>query len=137
MGYRNYYFGTLLGTHHETKTRGRLFEEGDHVALQERHGETVSFWRPRSFSLSAERWPPAVDPEPVVAAPAPAPEPEPLPEPADLAVAAPPHPLRYKVADRVNLALKFALGPAHGAVKKSILLSRKVSLRRHEPGRSR
>jgi GT2 family glycosyltransferase len=136
MGYRNYYFGTLLGTHHETKTRGRLFEEGDHIALQERHGETISFWRPRSFSLAPEIWPPVIEresivPEPVVI------EPAHSPEPAEVSSAPLPHPLRYKVADRVNLALKFALGPAHGALKKSILLSRYRSLAPRDPSRSR
>jgi GT2 family glycosyltransferase len=132
MGYRNYYFGTLIGTHHETKTRGRLYEEGDHVALQERHGQTISFWRPRSFARAPEIWPPAIEPEPVAI------EPAPPREPAEVSIAAGavPHPLRYKVADRLNQTLKFAIGPAHGALKKSILLSRKPLLRRRDPSRS-
>jgi GT2 family glycosyltransferase len=135
MGYRNYYFGTLLGTHHETKTRGRLCEDSDHVALHERNGQTISFWRPRSFSRSEGTWPPLI--EPVPAPVLVVPEPQPEPSTIAVAVAATPHPLRYKVADRLNHAVKLALGPAHGALKKSILLSRSASRTRRDTSRSR
>ena len=135
MGYRNYYFGTLLGTHHETKTRGRLSEDSDHVALHERNGRTICFWRPRSLALSHATWPPAIDPGPCSSSPNLRRSRPRLSS--QLAIAPLPHPLRYKVADRLNHAVKLALGPAHGALKKSILFSRKCLPHPARPSRCR
>jgi GT2 family glycosyltransferase len=119
-GYRNYYFGTLVGVHHESRTRGRASEEAEFVALHERHSQTFAYWRLRNLSFTLHHtWPLiAVPPEALAAPPALAAVQHhvlPLPPPA--------LPLRYKVADRLNHALKAVLGPVHHVVKKGVLFS--------------
>jgi GT2 family glycosyltransferase len=93
LGMRNHYFGTLVGTHHESKSRGRISEELEFLALHDRHARVISHWKLRGFRLSLERWPP----EPGVVPP---PDPQTIP-------------LRYKLADRINAVLKRVLGPVH------------------------
>jgi GT2 family glycosyltransferase len=118
LGLRNHYFGTLVGTHHESKTRGRVSEELERLALHDRHAEVISHWKLRGFHLSLESWPPEPAPEPdvVVAAPA-----------------APPIPLRYKVADRINDVLKRVAGPVHELLRAGIVRYRQARGKRSVP----
>ena len=54
MGFRNYYYGTLFGTHYESKTRRRVPEECEFLALHQRHAQVISDWKaPRVQSLPA------------------------------------------------------------------------------------
>jgi GT2 family glycosyltransferase len=105
-GLKNHYFGTLVGRHYESKSRGRTIEDAEYTALHERHGAALSRWMLRDLSYS------------VLPAPLPRdadrdagrrePEPQPLP-------------LRYRIADGVNDTLKFALGPAHRFVRSAVV----------------
>ena len=47
-GYRNYYFGSLEGIHHESISRGFAIEEIEFTRLHERHGQIIASWRPGS-----------------------------------------------------------------------------------------
>jgi GT2 family glycosyltransferase len=107
-GLKNYYFGTLVGRHFESRSRGRSIEDAEFTALYERSGAVLSRWRLRDLSYS-------VLPAPLLRIAAKGVRPgEPAPQP-------PPHPvpLRYRVADSVNAALKIALGPAHRFVRSA------------------
>jgi hypothetical protein len=124
MGYKNFYFGTLVGTHHESKSRGRTSEEYEFLALHARHAQVISDWKLRGFTLSLQSWTSPVAPAPA-SEETPELEPEPSPGPIRPDAPAPaPIPLRYKVADRLNHALKLILGPAHSVLKTLILRSR-------------
>lgn len=132
-GYRNYYFGSLSGLHHESKSRGRVAEDVEFAALHERHGATFAAWRLRNLRLTRHHaWPMRIQPW-EYPPPPPSPEaiahaaylnalaalqapPVPEPEPAPL-------PLRYRVADRVNLVLKTGFGPLHGLLRRGTLAS--------------
>jgi O-antigen biosynthesis protein len=104
-GLRNYYFGTLVGRHFESKSRGRTIEDAEFTALYERCGAALSRWRLRDLSYS-------VLPAPLLRIADQDVRPgEPAPQPL---------PLRYRVADGVNAALKIALGPAHRFVRSAI-----------------
>jgi len=121
MGWRNFYFGTLVGTHYESKTRRRVSEECEFLALHSRHAEVISHWKLRGFTLSLQAWPAALEPAPV-------PEVQTSAGPVVaqvLATGPSPLPLRYKVADRVNQALKLLLGPVHSVLKGGILHGRR------------
>jgi GT2 family glycosyltransferase len=130
-GLRNHYFGTLVGTHHESKTRGRASEELELLALHDRHAEVISHWKLRGFHLSLESWPR---------------EPEPAAEPPSHALADPvgaesvptptasPMPLRYKVADRVNDVLKRVPGPVHWLLRAGIDCCRRTRRKPSVPG---
>ncbi len=114
-GYRNYYFGTLMGIHHEGKSRGYCHEEPELAALHERHGKTFAYWRVRYLSHSMDHlWPMLA---PALPAP-PAPPPQIIEVPVVLPL--PPKPVRYKVADKLNSGLK-RLGPIHRAAKLAVL----------------
>ncbi len=112
-GFRNYYFGTLEGTHGESKTRGRSAEDVEFTTLHERHGRTFADWRLRNLAYADHyTWPlVGVSPEALI------PKPEPIPSPA------PPLPLRYRVVDRANGALKLALGPLHRVLRNGLVVS--------------
>jgi GT2 family glycosyltransferase len=118
MGWRNFYFGTLVGTHHESKTRRRASEECEFLALHSRHADVISHWKLRGFTLSLQDWPALPEPAPLPTVEAQASTAPPL-------TAVPPLPLRYKLADRVNQALKRFLGPAHAVLKGGILHGRR------------
>lgn len=106
-GYRNYYFGTLSAVDHSADPGfAPIDREFERAALWERHARTLSAWRLRMLVHT---------PEPIW----------PLPSAVPLAAvveAMPPFvlPVRYKVADKVNTGLKFALGPFHGWVKRGM-----------------
>jgi hypothetical protein len=112
QGYHNFYYGTLLGTHHETKSRGWNNEDYENVALHARHAQVISSWKLRGYTVSLQSWPPAaasaVAPLTVTQAEADVPPP--------IAI-----PLRYKLADRMNVALKRTLGPFHSPLKGAVL----------------
>ena len=95
-GLKNYYFGTLLGLHYEMKTRGRCHEDVEYVAVSERYGHVFSHWMLRNLSYAE------------------------LSESTPTFVPHGEHPFRYRVADRINNALKAVLGPTHPVVKSSI-----------------
>jgi hypothetical protein len=115
LGLRNHYFGTLVGTHHESKTRGRASEELELLELHNRHAEVISYWKLRGFRLSLESWPPEADrPAPEVAPPG----------------TAPSVPLRYKLADRINEVLKLVPGPVHSMLRAGILRCRHLRRKR-------
>ena len=118
MGWRNHYFGSLIGTHYESKTRRRVSEECEFLALHDRHAQVISHWKLRGFTLSLQAWPPAAAPEP---------EPEPIAH-ADpiLPPFVAPLPLRYKLADRANHGLKLLLGPVHSGLKAAIVRCRRL-----------
>jgi GT2 family glycosyltransferase len=108
LGLKNHYFGTLVGTHYESRSRGRISEELELVALHDRHAQVISHWKQRGFHLSLETWTPEPRAPEVVA-------------PVPLAI-----PLRYKIADRINSAVKRVLGPLHGLLRAGILRCRRV-----------
>ena len=124
-GYRNYYMGTLSGIHHESKSRGRAEEDIDFSFLYERCGRTIASWRHWHLNRSYRyAWPLQVYAWNYSPA---------LPEQdTSLVTASVPHtsraeriaattlPLRYRVADRINGALKRGLGPIHGVVRYGI-----------------
>jgi GT2 family glycosyltransferase len=112
LGLRNHYFGTLVGTHHESKSRGRASEELEFLALHDRHARVISHWKLRGFRLSLESWPPVIEP---------APPPEPEPTAVAIAAVAVPHPLRYKLADRLNDVLKRVAGPVHRLLRAGLV----------------
>jgi GT2 family glycosyltransferase len=101
-GLKNYYFGTLVGRHHESKSRGRTIEDAEFTALYERHGATLSRWMLRDLSY-------AVLPAPQLSV-------------ADRGEPAP-HvpPLRYRIADGINDTLKSALGPVHRFARSAVV----------------
>ncbi len=107
-GYRHYYFGSLVGTHGESKSRGRSAEDVEFTTLHERHGQVFADWRLRNLSRGESyTWPLlAISPEALVT----------RPESSLL-----PLPLRYRVADRVNLVLKHGLGPMHGLLRDTLV----------------
>lgn len=119
-GFRNYYFGTLVGTHHESKSRGRAAEEMDLAVLHERHGQTFASWRLRNPNFAeAYAWPrpaptPPQPPPSTLVSTAPAP-------PAGVLGDAAPLALRYRVADRVNGILKGVPGPFHRLAKSGLV----------------
>jgi glycosyltransferase involved in cell wall biosynthesis len=102
-GYRNFYYGTLLGVHHESKSRKSCNEDMELVALNERHAATLSraritqiglnvhlHWHTNASTGTTSSW---LE-----------------------------FPLRYRVADKVNDTMKSVLGPLHRKAK-SILSS--------------
>lgn len=100
-GLRNHYFGTLVGIHHESRTRGSSVEDAEFVALHRRHGAALGRWRMDVFASRALAdgcrpigWPPdsveAV--RPVLL------------------------PLRYRIADRIHGAVKRLAGPVRGRI---------------------
>jgi GT2 family glycosyltransferase len=116
MGYRSFYFGTLIGTHHESKTRGRASEECELMALHARHAQVISDAKLRSFRLSLQSWTTVAE---LVVVPEEPPG-EAIPEPV-----APAIPLRYKIADRLNLGLKILLGPLHAVLRTGLVQGRR------------
>ena len=107
-GYRNYYFGTLSAIDHGIDRGFAASDrEFERAALWERHGQTLSNWRLRMLTHTLETiWPTAsqtVVPQVI----------ETVAEPS-------PIPVRYKVADKMNSAIKFALGPLHGLLKRGL-----------------
>jgi GT2 family glycosyltransferase len=93
-GYRNYYLGSLTGTHHESISRGHVNEDVEYSALHERHGHTIAFWRQRYLRRSSDApW-------------------------ALLAVSRSRMPLRYRVADLAVGWLKSVTGPVYGSIRK-------------------
>jgi O-antigen biosynthesis protein len=101
-GLKNYYFGTLVGRHFESKSRGRTIEDAEFTALYERHGAALSRWMLRDLSCSVLPAPPLRIAGRDEAAP--------------LLL-----PLRYRIADGVNDTLKFALGPAHRFARSAVV----------------
>jgi len=124
-GYRNHYMGTLSAIHHESKSRGRADEDIEFNFLYERCGRTIASWRHWHLNRSYRyAWPLQVYAWNYSPA---------LPEQDNsLVTASVPHtsraervvattlPLRYRVADRINVALKRGLGPIHGMVRHGI-----------------
>jgi GT2 family glycosyltransferase len=105
-GFRNYYFGTLVGLHYELKTRGRCIEDMEFVAVHERYGHVFSRWMRRNLSYTE------------------LPDPTPMPSTGYVESAVflteDVYPLRHMVADRLNHSLKAVLGPAHPVVKSGV-----------------
>ncbi len=95
-GLRNYYLGTLVGAHRESRSRGRVCEEVETTVLHERHSATFARWRLRRLVYDLQpAW---------------------VRRTRNVAV-----PLRYQIADRLNDKLKAVLGPAHNALKLRLL----------------
>jgi GT2 family glycosyltransferase len=116
-GLRNHYFGTLVGTHHEFKTRARDVEELAFLTLHERHAQVISQWKLRGFRLALETWP--AEHESAMAMKPPHETDRSAPETA--AGESPSIPLRYRLADRINRVLKRVLGPVHSLLRTGIL----------------
>src|SRR5262249_31112659 len=119
LGYRNFYFGTLSGTHHESTSRGRASEECEFLALHQRHAGVISAWKLGSFRLSLQKWTTAAVPVPV-----------PVPVPPQ---ASPVRPLRYRLADRMNQALKRGLGPVHPLLRAGLVHTARRLPRHRQP----
>ncbi len=103
-GLRSHYFGTLVGIHHESQTRGSSVEDAEFVALYQRHGAALARWRLGVFACRALAdkcrpigWPPDnVEAEhPVLL------------------------PLRYRIADRIHGAVKRLVGPVRGRIGRA------------------
>lgn len=90
-GLTNHYYGTLEGVHHEGFTRGRTCEDAEIAALHEHHAATLAHWRLRQLAFDLQpRW--AFRTGGLSAE--------------ERAV----RPLRYRIADGLNEALRRALG---------------------------
>jgi GT2 family glycosyltransferase len=93
-GYRNYYLGSLTGTHHESISRGHVNEDVEYSALHERHGHTIAYWRHRHLQRSRDAaW-------------------------TSLAISRSRLPLRYRMADLAVGWLKSGTGPAYGSIRR-------------------
>lgn len=104
-GLRNHYFGTLVGIHHESRTRGRSVEDPEFVALHRRHGAALARWRLGVFashSLAEGCQPVGWPPDRVEA---------------ELPVRLP---LRYRIADRIHGAVKRFAGPVSGRIRRAV-----------------
>jgi GT2 family glycosyltransferase len=126
-GYRNYYLGSLSGFHHESKSRGFMNEDVEISFLHERNEGIIAAWRHWELNRSARyAWPLPVVPQPYEVVSAQARGEPALPSAAAPQVnyASPPAiialPLRYRVADRLNGAIKFGLGPLHRPIRSSM-----------------
>jgi GT2 family glycosyltransferase len=103
----SHYFGTLMGLHHESKTRKRASEEVEFAFLHKRHASAIAEsrlrelcfdWQPR---LASAGWRGSSEIE---------------------------KPLRYRIVDWVNNAVKRFVGPLHRGVKtflQALLVERK------------
>ncbi|HZU98932.1 MAG TPA: glycosyltransferase [Planctomycetota bacterium] len=117
-GLGNRYLGTVEAIHDESSTRGVVSEEAETAALHERHAATIARFRLRHLGLDIQpSWAYVTTP---------------LDEAGSLL------PLRYRIADRLNLALKRVLGPLHAEIKRG-LVRRSVATpaRRDDPRRPR
>ncbi|MEY4631433.1 MAG: putative glycosyltransferase EpsH [Pseudomonadota bacterium] len=87
-GYRSFYLGSVTGIHHESKTRKDFCEDLEQVILYERHAALIQPMMMRQLGYDTF---------------------------AGLQQGAAwfAKPLRYRIADRVNAALKGILGPFH------------------------
>lgn len=115
-GYRNHYFGTVWGWHHESKSRGRYAEDLDFANLYERHGATFARHRLRDFRLTPDYvWRLTAT----------------GPKDTAYARAGSGRPMRYVVADRVCGLLKRSLGPFYPGARRlaSAAIARARSLR--------
>jgi GT2 family glycosyltransferase len=93
-GYRNFYLGSVEGIHHESRTRKTQSEELEQALINERHGLLFSTWRTRSYARPVAKGE----------------------ESSWLQ-----RPLRYRIADAVNDALKRLIGPWHRQLKRLTL----------------
>lgn len=87
-GYRNFYAGSVTGIHHESKTRKDFCEDLEQLVLYERHGGMIQPQMLRQMGYDTFTG---------------------LQQGAAWFA----KPLRYRIADRVNSALKGVLGPFH------------------------
>ncbi|MCO5165232.1 MAG: glycosyltransferase [Planctomycetes bacterium] len=95
LGLRNHYFGTLEGVHHEGFTRGRTCEDAEIAALHERHAAVLARWRLRQLAYDLQpRWAARTG-----------------------GVERGGLPLRYRLVDRLNDALRGALGGWHSRLR--------------------
>lgn len=100
-GLRNHYFGSLEGIHHEGLTRGRTCEDAEIAALHERHGAALAHWRLRQLCFDLQpRW---------------------VYRTAGLETSDSLVPLRYRIADNLNDALRRVLGRWHGGLKTTLI----------------
>ncbi len=139
-GYRNYYYGSLEGIHHESISRGAADEEFELTRLHERHGQVIASWRLRHLNRAPRHaWPllvlPLIDsPEPSAeigkSAALPA-----LHASLSLAAHSPLRlPLRYRLADKVVEVFQYVLGPAYGGVHSAAVKSGNLCRRLKSPG---
>ncbi|MHB1556754.1 MAG: glycosyltransferase family 2 protein [Isosphaeraceae bacterium] len=103
-GLWNHYFGTLVGIHHESRTRGRSVEDAEFVALYRCHGAELTRWRLGGFAsreladgCRPVGWPPdrAEAERPVLL------------------------PLRYRIVDRIHGAVKRLTGPVRARIGRT------------------
>ncbi len=111
----NRYLGTVEAIHDESSTRGVVSEEAETAALHERHAATIARFRLRHLGLDIQpSWAYVTTP---------------LDEAGSLL------PLRYRIADRLNLALKRVLGPIHAELKRGFVRRSVATPRRHDDPR--
>ena len=125
-GLWNDYFGTLVGVHHESPTRGRAVEDAEFVAFHERHDPLLARWRLQKLAFyetlapkSSARRPRYLPGRPDIAAA----------ESASFVAAE--LPLRYRVADQLNAAFKHLARPLHAPLRRG--LTSRLETRPGEP----
>jgi glycosyltransferase involved in cell wall biosynthesis len=106
IGKVNHYYGTLVGIHHESKTRKTSSEEFEFFCLHNRHCKTISQAGLRELSMN---W------QPLLA--------NSLNGFGESGLSMP---LRYRLADKINTAIKTFARPVHGIFKKAIHTSAKI-----------
>ncbi|NBW82652.1 glycosyltransferase [bacterium] len=100
LGKVNHYYGTLFGIHHESKTRKLSSEEFEFSCLHLRHGEMISQTRLHELSMN---WQPAL-----------------AKSFSGLQGNGVNIPLRYRLADKANTAVKTFAWPFHKLIKQLI-----------------
>lgn len=93
-GYRNFYLGSVMGIHHESKTRKDFCEDVEQVILFQRHGGLIQSQMLRQLGYDTFHGM--------------------LQESAWFT-----KPLRYRIADRINFVLKRVLGPFHRQLRNT------------------
>ena len=124
-GYRNYYLGSVTGIHHESKSRGTADEDIEFTFLYERLGGVIASSRLLDLNRSYRfAWPLQVldwnyPPLPAHELGSPAVAVRHVLDTNRAATIS--LPLRYRLADRLNGALKLGLGPIHGGLRWGIV----------------
>ena len=139
-GYRNYYFGSLTGIHHESISRGHVNEDIEYSALHERHGKIIASWRHRHLNRCRHvAWPllmlPYDEPGTAYEDKLPCHGAE-IPRPPLRVKRVSPFrlPLRYRLADLAVNILNVVLGPVYGYLRTRLLRAGKRARKLITPG---
>ena len=135
-GYHNYYLGSLSGIHHESKSRGLTNEDIETSFLYQRNGSTIAAWRLWHLNRSARHaWPLVVLRLDDSRASLLQDQHGRMPSMASGDGTSPTvAPLRHRLADRLNGALKLVLGPFHGLLRSGVTQGGRAILVVRTPG---